>query len=101
MTPSESKTSSDDAQYILAKFADWGTSPDLTDKIERFMQESCESMKDASLDCEQDLEWTSLHAEYVDMIETEMESFCKEHETSEEEVRMRQKEEGVLKGAYR
>jgi len=38
------------------------------------------------MDAEQNLEWTDLHREYVEMIETEMESFCKEHDTTGEEV---------------
>ena len=83
---SHSSEESQDDDELLRAFTEFGTSPELASVVDAFVLSNCRSFQGANLREEHCLGWTLLHAEYVDLIELHLESFCKEHGSSTSDV---------------
>jgi hypothetical protein len=82
----DSKSSGDIDTSLVNAFAEFGTSEGLSQAVDDFVVSNCSDFEGASLSDEQNLEWTSLHHSFVSLVERHLESFCKEHDTTAEDV---------------
>lgn len=59
---------------------------DLHREVDSFFDERCEEFHGSSLDGEHKLEWTSVHRQYISLVEQHLESFLVEHATTAEDL---------------
>mmetsp|Transcript_21822 Transcript_21822/g.43576 ORF Transcript_21822/g.43576 Transcript_21822/m.43576 type:complete len:326 (+) Transcript_21822:135-1112(+) len=71
---------------LVNSFAEFGTTGDLSTAIATFIEDNCEVFEGADADGEQNLAWTDMHNQFVEMIELHLETFCKEHDTTAEKM---------------
>ncbi|GMI20878.1 hypothetical protein TeGR_g8242 [Tetraparma gracilis] len=74
----ESKDSGDDSEVppLVAGFAQFCTSEEFQDVLTQFEDDHCSVFRGVDLEGEQELEWTDLHRQYVEIVEERMEKFC-------------------------
>ena len=62
---------------VVADFADFGTDAGLAKQVDKFVNDHCSEFYGVDFKEEQNLAWTALHGQFVEMIEIHLESFCK------------------------
>ena len=70
---------------IVHTFAEWAMESNFADEAEVWMDEHCDSFRDATLEGEQEMSWHRYHKEFVEWLEEYVVRFCKENDVGEKQ----------------
>ena len=79
---------------LIEAFAEFATSEAFGEEVNAFFRDNCDTFASATFEDdrknitegEQRLEWTALHRDYLELVESKLGVFCEEHGTTPEDM---------------